>query len=223
MNSVHDTGGMQGYGPVPKPDPDEPVFHARWEARVFALQLAAMMLGLWKPGVIRASVESLPPVLYLSASYYEKWALGLERRLLSSGMVATNELAAGRALHLGEALGRPGSTELPGTGVPAGTRADSGHNPARSPPSFSVGQAVRAKNLNPPTHTRLPRYVRDHVGVVEAVRGVQSLPDLHVLGDREELQWVYAVAFRCRDLWGAAADPQACVSVDAWEAYLESA
>jgi nitrile hydratase len=174
--------------------------------------MATMMLGLWRPGVIRASVESLPPAVYLSASYYEKWALGLERRLLSSGLVMEDELAAGSALRPGNPLAPARSRELPAGGLPG----------AASPAVFEVGQAVRAKNLNPPTHTRLPRYVRGRVGVVEAVRGVQSLPDLHVLGDREEPQWVYTVAFRCRDLWGSAADSQAWVSVDAWEAYLES-
>ena len=39
MNGVHDMGGMMGFGPV-EPEPDEPVFHADWEGRVFGLTLA---------------------------------------------------------------------------------------------------------------------------------------------------------------------------------------
>src|SRR2546425_68806 len=32
MNGIHDMGGMHGFGPV-EPDPNEPVFHSRWEGR----------------------------------------------------------------------------------------------------------------------------------------------------------------------------------------------
>ena len=46
MNSVHDMGGMHGMGPV-QPEKNEPVFHARWEARVFALNRAVGAWGKW--------------------------------------------------------------------------------------------------------------------------------------------------------------------------------
>jgi len=36
MNGVHDMGGMQDMGPVQR-EKNEPVFHERWESRVFAL------------------------------------------------------------------------------------------------------------------------------------------------------------------------------------------
>jgi nitrile hydratase beta subunit len=222
MNNVHDTGGMQGYGPVPQPITNERVFKAPWEAHVFAMQMATIMLGVWKPGVIRASIESLPPETYLSASYYQKWLLGLERRLLSSGLISADEIAVGHALRPGKPMKSAPPSQLFAQGLPAATPAGARSLGTASPPAFSGGQTVRAKNLNPPTHTRLPRYVRNHVGVIESVRGVQSLPDVHVFGDVEKPQWVYAVAFQCRELWGSAADPQAKVSVDAWEAYLEA-
>ena len=217
MNNVHDMGGMQAYGPVPKPVAPEPPFHERWEGRVFAMQMATMMLGVWKPGVIRGSVESLPPAIYLDASYYRRWELGLEQRLIASGMVTAEELAEGRATQAGPPLKAPDPKRLPNKAPirPGGPTAD-------TPPVFQVGQKVRARNLNPPTHTRLPRYARNHIGVVEAIHGVQSLPDVHVLGEREDLQWVYAVAFQCSELWGQSADPDAKVLVDAWEAYLEA-
>ncbi|TFG97198.1 MAG: nitrile hydratase subunit beta, partial [Myxococcales bacterium] len=38
MNGIHDMGGMDGFGPV-EIEPDEPVFHQRWEARVFGMNL----------------------------------------------------------------------------------------------------------------------------------------------------------------------------------------
>ena len=46
MNGVHDMGGMHGFGPV-EPEPDEPVFHAEWERRAFALTLAMGATGQW--------------------------------------------------------------------------------------------------------------------------------------------------------------------------------
>ena len=44
VNGVHDMGGMHGMGPV-APEADEPVFHERWEGRVFALNRALGALG----------------------------------------------------------------------------------------------------------------------------------------------------------------------------------
>jgi hypothetical protein len=41
---------------------------------------------------------------------------------------------------------------------------------------------VRAKNIHPPTHTRLPRYVRGHVGVVERNHGCHVFPDSNASG-----------------------------------------
>jgi nitrile hydratase len=92
--------------------------------------------------------------------------------------------------------------------------------PATAPARFKVGDRVRAINLNPTTHTRLPRYVRGHAGVVDAVRGCQVFPDSNALG-REDPQWLYTVRFAARELWGADGDPTSSVTVDAWESYLE--
>ena len=52
MNGVHDMGGMHGLGPV-QHEQNEPVFHAPWEGRVFALNLAA---GAWR----KWSLDALP-------------------------------------------------------------------------------------------------------------------------------------------------------------------
>ena len=46
MNGVHDLGGMDGFGPI-DPEPDEPVFHAEWERRCFAMNVAARAVGGW--------------------------------------------------------------------------------------------------------------------------------------------------------------------------------
>ena len=92
-NSIHDMGGMHGFGPV-VPEPDEPVFHADWEGRVYALQRAMGATGLWTIDGGRASLENLPPLAYLEASYYKRWFLGLERRVVTHGLVGEDEIGA---------------------------------------------------------------------------------------------------------------------------------
>jgi nitrile hydratase len=88
---------------------------------------------------------------------------------------------------------------------------------------FGAGDRVRAKNINPSTHTRLPRYVRGHVGVVERVIGFHVFPDSNSTEAGENPHWLYNVTFTGRELWGDDGDPTVIVSVDAWEPYLEPA
>ena len=90
-------------------------------------------------------------------------------------------------------------------------------------PRFKAGDKVRAKNINPLTHTRLPRYVRGHVGTIERVIGCHVFPDSNARGAGENPQWLYTVRFAGRELWGEGGDPTLAVSVDAWEPYLEPA
>ena len=90
-------------------------------------------------------------------------------------------------------------------------------------PQFAIGATVRVRNMHPPGHTRLPRYVRGHVGTIERVRGCHVFPDSNASGAGENPQWLYSVCFEGRELWGADGDPTAKVSVDAWEPYLEPA
>jgi len=87
---------------------------------------------------------------------------------------------------------------------------------------FTVGDRVRTRNIHPQGHTRLPRYVRGHVGVVERLHGCQVFPDSAAMGQGENPQWLYTVRFDGRDLWGADADPTVVVSVEAFEPYLEA-
>jgi nitrile hydratase len=95
--------------------------------------------------------------------------------------------------------------------------------PAPRPATFNLGDTVRTRNINPSTHTRLPRYVRGHTGKIERIHGCHAFPDVAVLGKGEDPQWLYTVAFTARELWGADADPSVMVSVDAFEPYLERA
>jgi nitrile hydratase len=82
---------------------------------------------------------------------------------------------------------------------------------------FATGAQVRARAADPDGHTRLPRYVRGHVGEVLAVRGEWALPDLVVRGI-SRAEPVYAVRFTAAELWGSGTHS---VILDLWESYLE--
>src|SRR5215469_13070779 len=104
-NTVHDMGGMHGFGPV-EPEPNEPVFHAAWEGRVHAMQRVLGAAGLWSIDGGRASLETLRPATYLASTYYQRWFLGMERRVQAYGLVSADELKAGHSLHAAKPLPR---------------------------------------------------------------------------------------------------------------------
>jgi nitrile hydratase beta subunit len=213
-NSIHDMGGTHGFGPV-VPEPNEPVFHADWEGRVYALQRAMGATGLWTIDGGRASLENLPPLAYLASSYYRRWFLGLEGRVVAHGLVGEDEIAAGRALRPGIRLNRKLTLEdAKVVSYPHYER------PPPGPAHFKAGDRVRTKNISPPTHTRLPRYARGKLGTVEAVRGCHVFPDSAALGAGENPQWLYTVVFSGQELWGDEADPAIKVSIEAFEPYL---
>jgi nitrile hydratase len=216
MNGVHDMGGMDGFGKV-EPEPDEPVFHAAWEARVMAMNRAMGATGAWNIDMSRFSREMLAPDVYLASSYYRKWLLGLEKILLERALVDADEIAAGHALRPGKPLKRKFTVADIDRVL---TRGSFGR-PASAPARFTPGARVRAKNINPQTHTRLPRYVRGHIGVVERVHGCHVFPDTVAVGKGEQPQWLYTVCFDARELWGDDADPTVKVSIEAFEPYLE--
>jgi nitrile hydratase subunit beta len=218
MNGVHDMGGMQGFGPV-QPEANEPVFHAVWEGRVLAMQRATGALGLWNLDIARNSHEKLAPALYLNSSYYEIWERGLESRVLAYGLVGADELEAGRSLRPGRTLAR----RLDAAAVDQALQRGRYSRPARGPAKFGLGAKVHTKNINPVSHTRLPRYARDRIGTIEAVRGCHVFPDSVVLGRGEDPQWLYTVVFDGKAIWGPEADPTLKVSIEAFEPYLEPA
>lgn len=217
-NSIHDMGGMQGFGPI-EAEPNEPPFHERWEGRVFAMQRAMGFTGLWTIDGGRASLESLPPLDYLGSSYYRRWFLGLENRLLRYGLVDADEIAAGRSLRAGANLPR----KLTAADVEKTMVRGEFARPTNQRARFKEGDRVRTKNINPVTHTRLPRYARAKIGMIEAIRGCHVFPDTAALGQGEHPQWLYTVVFPARELWGEDADPRVKVSIEAFEPYLDPA
>jgi len=219
MNGVHDMGGMDGFGKV-EPEANEPVFHEAWEGRVMAMNRAMGAVGVWNIDVGRFSREMLPAHVYLASSYYRKWFLGLEQMLLERGLVDADEIAAGHALRPGKPLKR-GKFDV--AAVERVMTRGSFSRPAPAQARFKPGDRVRAKNIHPAGHTRLPRYVRGHVGVVERLHGSHVFPDSVVAGQGESPQWLYTVCFDGRELWGPEGDPTVKISIDAFEPYLDPA
>lgn len=200
MNGVHDLGGMHGFGPV-EPEPDEPVFHAGWEAKVRVLM--GRTLGRhYHLDEFRYAIETMPPAAYLEASYYERWLHAVETVLLANGVVTDEELRSGRAMTPAPA---PVTPRTPPAGVVA---------------RFKPGDRVVTRNVNPKGHTRMPRYARGKRGRVRTVNGPFLLPDANAHGPDAPWEPCYAVEFTAVELWGEGANPADRVCVDLWESYL---
>jgi nitrile hydratase len=261
-------GGMHGFGSVAR-EHDEPVFHAEFERRTFALALATMGSRRFNVDEYRRTIERMPPAQYLAASYYEKWLYALEHLLIEKGVVARHEIdvvmealrAAGGsngAYHAtfrardeaqGYDAGEHGAGEVAqhenlavasasataadetktahGAGDPAALSEALGGG-ARTlrfdqsyHPRFKPGDRVIARNLNPGSHTRLPRYARGHYGTIHRDWGVFVFPDTHAHGGGTKPQHCYAVEFAGRELWGEDHPAGERVYIDLWEDYLD--
>ncbi|MGH6819858.1 MAG: nitrile hydratase subunit beta [Methylocella sp.] len=216
MNGPQDMGGQTGFGPV-VPEADEPVFHADWERRVLAFTVAMGATGSWSIDAARHAREKIPALKYWSSSYYEIWFEGLKHLLMERGLLTEGEIASGRTqtaakpvkrvLKAGEVL------TILAKGGPASRASDA---KAR----FQPGNRVRARNINPEGHTRLPRYARGKTGEIVAVHGAHVFPDSAAHGLGDDPQWLYTVRFSARELWGR--DTPDNIHIDLWEPYLES-
>jgi hypothetical protein len=56
MNGVHDMGGMDGFGKVVA-EPNEPMFHTRWEGRVLAMVRAMGAAGAFNIDTSRSAAR----------------------------------------------------------------------------------------------------------------------------------------------------------------------
>ena len=219
MNGVHDMGGMHGMGAI-KDEKDEPVFHAAWEGRAYGVTRAMGGWRLWNLDASRFQRELMAPVDYFRMSYYERWIAGLVELMLKNNLVTRAEVESGRP-DAGAPVRTPTFTaEKVAALISKGASA---RRDVPAAPGYRVSQRVRARNINPAGHTRLPRYARAKSGVVDRDHGVFVFPDTaaHFLGEKP--QHVYSVRFSARELWGEQAKPQDAVYLDMWDDYLEPA
>lgn len=216
MNGVHDMGGLECFGPIDT-KPDE-LFHADWEKQVLAISLAMGATGTWNLDQSRSARESLEPSVYLSIGYYRIWLQALESLLLNYELITATELAKGESHEPAKPVRRvllaPDVSQVLNRGGP--TNRD-----ANTCALYKVGDKVRVRNIHAITHTRLPAYIRNHIGVIHCIHDVHVYPDSNALGEGENPQWLYNVRFSARELWGERRNERDVVHVDCWEPYLE--
>jgi nitrile hydratase beta subunit len=226
MNGVHDMGGMDGFGPIPRED-NEPVFHADWERRVFALTLAMGGRRCYNVDELRRTIERIPPARYLAASYYERWLEAVEALLIEKGVISAAELDA--AMRAADNPREPGPVPeaavlvMPDDETSRRVSRDGARARRERPskPLFKPGDRVIARNMNPAGHTRIPRYVRGHRGVVKHDWGLFVFPDTHAHGLGTNPRHCYAIEFGARELWGDGHSARDRIVIDLWEDYLE--
>ncbi len=85
---------------------------------------------------------------------------------------------------------------------------------------FAPGALVRTSRIDPPHHTRLPRYARGAVGTIVEIEGRYPLPDNRARQLPAEPEPVYAVRFAARDLFGTG---EHTITVALWQSYLQPA
>ena len=217
MDGIHDMGGMDGFGPLPI-ERDEPVFHAPWEGRVYAMNTAVGVWGKWNIDAGRYGIEMRDPALYLQSSYYERWLYRNENLLVEHGIITCEELSNGKA--------SSGNRETP----PNAEEIFEKQRKSRSfrvdedvAPKFKPGDAITVRNIHPKTHTRIPRYVRSNRGVIDRDHGVFIFPDTHAQFQGTKPQHVYSVMFTAQELWGPDAPSQDKLYLDLWDDYMDPA
>jgi nitrile hydratase len=205
VNGVHDMGGMAGFGPV-IPEPVTPAFHSEWEKRVFGL-VVNLISRQQKWDEFRFAIERIQPSSYLASSYYERWLTALEGYLVETGVIGPRDLAPATPLQP-----KPTATKnIPYAEVTS------------SSPRFRPGDRVITRNINPPWHTRLPRYARGKRGVIHRSYGLSAFADSNSAGLDEKPQPIYSVRISARELWGDEASERDGVYLDLWESYLQEA
>ncbi|GEL20862.1 nitrile hydratase subunit beta [Pseudonocardia asaccharolytica] len=221
MDGIADMGGTDGWGEVAPPAHDEPVFAEPWEGRAFALTLLTMgRVSGQNLDAFRHALERLDRPAYLDDGYYGRWLNAAELMLTDSAILAPGAIDARAERLRGEDVPEPPIPE-PNKPDYAPTAAGSLRT-VEEAPRFAVGGRVRARSTPSPGHTRLPRYIRGHVGTVEIIQPAALLPDTHAHFKGENSQHVYSVRFDSHELWGPDAEPFA-LTIEMFDSYLEKA
>jgi nitrile hydratase len=197
---------MQGFGPVVV-EHDEPVFHSQWEGRVFGLVASAFGASLFNGASFRHAIERMDPAHYLASSYYEHWMTSLATLIVESGKAARDELERRAGAFPLSHPARVGPDDVESTTAPTA-------------PRFAIGDRIRVGDVQFAGHTRCPRYVCGHAGVVVRIDS-GAIPELEAHRRERVYESIYCVRFTAQELWGERAEPDAVVHLDLYESYLE--
>lgn len=225
MNGIHDMGGLHGFGKV-EIEPNEPVFHSRWEGRVYALTQVLDTKGIYNLDEHRHEIELMDAAAYLTDGYYGRWLFAMESILTRKGIISRDEVDQRvHALETGKPSNPVGTNDR-NWPLPDDQKIAWGAWRKDVPvsPKFQIGDRVTVKNHQPAGHTRLTHFVRNKTGVVTIVNAqAWVLPDTRAHNAGENLQPVYNVTFSSDEIWGDAAEPNVEIKVDLSEDYLERA
>lgn len=218
MNGIHDMGGLHGFGPV-LVETNEPVFHAPWEGRVYAMTQVLDTTGIYNLDEHRHEIELMDAAAYLTDGYYGRWLFAMESILNRKNILRRAEVEACLAGAGSASMEMPRNWPLP---AEMHIRWGAWRRDVDVTPRFAIGDKVRVRNHQPAGHTRLPHYFRDKTGVVTVVNAQAWVyPDTRAHNAGENLQPVYNVTFTAAEVWGDAAEPNATLRVDLSEDYLE--
>ncbi|MCW2559040.1 MAG: nitrile hydratase, beta subunit [Mycobacterium sp.] len=239
MKLQHYLGGLEG---LPEPlNLEKRVFVEEWEKRIFGIHVAMMGLSNhlssalpaypieevptafhdeWTWASLRTGAEAMNPFDYFKFRYYEKWLGGITSFFVEQGYVTEEELAA------------KASSPVPTEPNVASAAVDDqieqylrmGDSPRRdvAHPRFAVGDQVRVTDVPAAAHTRLPGYLRSHVGTVERVFEGDYAYFCHTGDGIGEPMPIYIVEFAPTELWGARAeDHPNSIYAELFEAYLQ--
>ena len=219
MNGVHDLGGMDGFT-LPERDRDGPILKEEWERQIWGLVWALRVPGL--SNEVRAAIENIPPELYLGMPYYARFLYRTEQSVLRSGLATEAELR--------DPDGPITMPNIPNFQPPSPqdvvavlSQDSSSELDADFPALFSVGDAVIVRNEHPVGHTRAPRYVRGHRGIIHRDHGVHGFLDAIPPGIDRGPQHLYSVMFTGPELWGSRGNPRDRIYVELWDDHLQPA
>ena len=215
MDGPQDLGGKESFGPI---EVDSPEYRSDWERRQWALTKLVSTEGVtidW----FRHALETMPPSVYLSVPYFQKWNANNMALAIDAGAYTLEECLSGKAT-------------VPGTPPPVLSVDDceamqralnvSFSRNVDAPPKFQEGDKVVTDVRPSPGHTRLPAYARGAPGRVIAHHGAHVFADAGAKG-AHTAEHLYTIEFRTGDLWADAEAPEDVVCLDLWEPYLASA
>jgi nitrile hydratase subunit beta len=238
MTAPSDMGGRTEFFAPVKRESEEPVFHERWEGRVFGFANFLLPLLGRNVDILRFGMEQLPREVYLS-SYYRRWLGGFETLLEQAGYLTPGEVEARTAGQSAPARRRISRSRLKVTSWAVGSllhptlprwyagrvvpRLLGTSRLALRRARFAPGDHVRVRSTRAVPYTRQPGYVTGKPGVIVTKLGATVFPDAKATGRHALPQHLYTVAFQAADLWGVAAESGTEVRVDLYESYLEAA
>jgi nitrile hydratase len=235
MKLQHYLGGLEGLGPVAF---EKRVFVEKWEERIFGIHTAMMALSpqlalpktpstfktIWTWADLRKGAESLNPFDYFKFRYYEKWLGGISGYFIANGYITEAELEAKTTEYVAD----PNKPMPKGSGKAIDDRVVQylveGDSPKRDvavKPEFAVGDRVLVKNVPSVDHTRLPGFLRGHVGVVDVVYpgAYVYLCDTGPDGIGPAMP-VYCVAFDPQEVWPSNTESNFTLYADLYAAYI---